>query len=120
MKIIEKACDLIDAPFPVLQLLGYITVISASLRTFTVSCIPIGGRALNITVTGPSGMVTTGNISAATEPGRRGRDAFIATTDTITGGNDRDTYHCTASNGVATDLTSDVVLRGNLPHIGCV
>ena len=89
-------------------------MISALLRTFIVTCYSIGGRALNITVTGPNGMVTTGNISATNEPWRRGHDVFFATTDTITGGSNGDTYHCTSSNGVATDRTGDVVLRGDI------
>ena len=81
------------------------------------SCYSIGGRALNLTVTGPNGMVTTGPIMAILTPTRYGVDSFIATTDTITGGSNGDTYRCTASNGVATDPIDDVVLKGDLPCI---
>ena len=70
-----------------------------------------------MTVTGPSGMVTTGPIMSVPTsiPMGYGRDAFLATTDIITGGSNGDTYQCTASNGVATDPTDDVVLKGDLP-----
>ena len=102
------------APFLVGSVSAVITVVSASLRTFTVSCISFGGRALNITVTGPSGMVTTGPITSVptSTPMGYGRDSFLATTETLTGGSNGDTYQCTASNGVATDPTDDVVLKG--------
>ena len=92
-------------------------MISASLKTFNVSCTSNGGRALNITVTGPSGeMVTTGPISPMGVPRRIGNDNFVAATDTLTGGSDGDTYLCTASNGVSTDPTDVVILQGDLPH----
>ena len=100
-------------PFPVTSVTASINVISTSLRTFTVSCTANGGRALDITVTGPSGLVTSGPIVAVGNPQRRGSDSYIATTDTITGGRDGDTYRCTASNGVANDPTGDVMLRGD-------
>ena len=103
-------------PFPVNSVTASINVISVSPRTFTVTCTSNGGRALDITVTGPSGMVTTGDISAVGTPGRIGGDRFTATTNTITGGSNGDTYQCTASNGVATDPTGDVILRGDWLH----
>ena len=98
-----------------------INVISVSLRTFTVTCTSNGGRALDITVTGPSGMVvTTGDISAVGTPGRTGNDRFSVTTNTITGGSNGDTYQCTASNGAATDVTGDVMLRGDWLILMCM
>ena len=90
-----------------------INVISVSLRRFTVTCTSNGGRALDITVTGPNGMVTTGAISAVGTPGRTGNDRFSATTNTITGVSNGDFYWCTASNGVATNRNNGVILRGD-------
>ena len=104
-------------PFPVNSVDASINVISVSPRTFTVTCTSNGGRALDITVTGPSGMVTTGAISPVGTPGRIGNDRFSATTDTITGGSTGDIYQCTASNGVSTDVTGDIILRGDILYM---
>ena len=41
-----------------------------------------------------------------------GNDTYTATTSTISGGCDGDIYQCTASNGVASDQTHSVELRG--------
>ena len=77
-------------------------------------CTSIGGKALDMSVTGPNGMVTIGRVITIGAYQRIGSDAFSATTDTITGGSDRDTYNCTASNGVSTNPTDDVILRGDI------
>ena len=77
-------------------------------------CTSFGGRALDISLTGPNGMVTTEPITQTGALQRMGGDTFSATTDTITGGSDGDTYSCTASNGVSTDPTDDVILRGDI------
>ena len=58
---------------------------------------------------GPGGQMTVGPVGV---PLGEGNDTYTATTSTISGGSDRDIYQCTASNGVASDPTSTVELRG--------
>ena len=99
--------------FPVVSLTASINVVSASMRTFQVNCTSTGGRALNMSVSGSSGMVTTTDIVSLGSPQRRGNDSFSTATNTITGGIDGDTYHCTASNGVSVPPTNTATLRGN-------
>ena len=92
-----------------------IEVVSGRERTFKVQCTSSGGRALNMSVTGPAGFNSDlDNIQAVGTPQRMGNDSFSGNTDTIPGGSDGQSYQCTASNGVSTDPTGSVELRGDL------
>ena len=82
-------------------------------KTFRVQCTSTGGRALNMTVTGPDGFNSDlNNIQVVGEPQRMGYDEFSAATDVISGGRNGNIYQCTASNGVSSDPTNNVELRG--------
>ena len=69
-------------------------------------------------VTGPGGFSEDlDNIQAVGTPQRMGSDSF---SDIISGGSDGQVYYeCTASNGVSSDPTSSVELKGlyTLCHI---
>ena len=54
------------------------------------------------------------------DPQRIGDDEFSASTDVISGGRDGDIYQCTASNGVSSDPTNSVELRGGWFSINTV
>ena len=78
-------------------------------------CTSSGGRALSMSVTGPDDFNSDlDNIQAVGTARRMGSDSFSDTTDVLSGGSDRDSYQCTASNGVSTDPTDSVELRGDL------
>ena len=88
--------------------------------SFRVRCSSTGGRALDMTVSGPRGF--TADISSRIEPvgDRRwlalGSDQYTATTDLISGGEDGDEYWCT----VTSYRTESVTLRGILTTLfGC-
>ena len=82
-------------------------------KTFRVQCNSTGGRALNMTVTGPDGFNSNlNNIQVVDDPQSIGDDEYSAATDVISGGRDGDIYRCTASNGVSSDPTNSVELRG--------
>ena len=67
-----------------------------------------------MTVTGPDGLNSDlNNIQAMGDPLRIGDDDFSASTDVILGGKDGDIYQCIVSNGVSSDSTNSVELRGD-------
>ena len=97
-----------------------IDVVSAREGTFRVRCISSGGRALSMSVTGPGDFSEDlDNIQAVGTPQRMGSDSFSDSTDIIPGGSDGQVYECTASNGVSSDPTGSVELKGlyTLCHI---
>ena len=62
---------------------------------------------------GPAGINSSLNsILAEGDPQGMGDDVFSVSTSVISGGRDRDGYHCTASNG-ASALNDSVELRGH-------
>ena len=79
-----------------------VTAVSVSIEvvegtaTFRVRCTSTGGRALDMTLSGPDGY--TADISSRIQPDgdRRylGSDVYTATTDVISGGRHGDVYHC--------------------------
>ena len=100
---------------PVSSVTASIDVESGRLGTFRVRCTSSGGRALSMSVTGPGGFSEDlDNIQAVGTPQRMGSDSFSDSTDIISGGSDRQSYECTASNGVSSDPTGSVELRGDL------
>ena len=98
-----------------------IQVIKGRRAVFRVQCISTGGRALSMTVTGPDGFNSDlSNIQPVGDPQGIGDDEFSASTDVISGGRDGNIYQCTASNGVSSDPTNSVELRGNLYFLNTV
>ena len=83
-------------------------------RTFGMRCDSSGGRAVSMSVTGPDFSEDLDNIQAVGTPQRMGNDSFSGSTVIISGGNDGQVYECTASNGVSSDPTDSVELRGDL------
>ena len=65
---------------------------------FTVTCTSSGGTVLSSSFTGPGGLEL--ELQPVGTPQYMGQDTYRATTGTLTGGSDGDTYNCTASNGV--------------------
>ena len=78
-------------------------------------CTSSGGRALNMSVTTPSGGFNEDldSIQVVNTSLRMGSDMFSGTTNIISGGSNGQLYQCTASNGVSSDPTGSVELRGN-------
>ena len=76
-------------------------------------CTSSGGRALSMSVTEPGFSEDLDNIQAVGTPQRMGSDSFSGSTDIIPGGSDGQVYECTASNGVSSDPTDSVELRGD-------
>ena len=100
---------------PVSSVTASIDVVSGRERMFRVRCTSSGGRALSMSVTGPGGFSEDlDNIQAVGTPQGMGDDSFTDTTDVISGGSDGQSYECTASNGVSSDPTDRVELRGDL------
>ena len=98
-----------------------IDVESGRLGTFRVRCTSSGGRALSMSVTGPGGFSEDlDNIEAVGTPQRMGSDSFSNSTVIISGGSDGQVYECTASNGVSSDPTGSVELRGNFMYYNYV
>ena len=92
-----------------------IDVESGRLGTFRVRCTSSGGRALSMSVTRPGGFSEDlDNIEAVGTPQRMGSDSLSDSTVIISGGSDGQVYECTASNGVSSDPTGSVELRGEL------
>ena len=101
-------------PHAVSSVTASIDVVSGRLGTFRVRCDSSGGRALSMSVTGPDAFSEDLNsIQAVGTPQRRGSDSFSDSTDIISEGSDGQTYVCTASNGVSSDPTDSVELRGD-------
>ena len=89
-----------------------IDVVSRRYALFRVTCTSTGGRAVNMTVTGPDLLNSDLNIiQAVGNPQWMGSDTFSASTSVIPGGRDRDIYHCIVSNG-ASVLSGNVELKG--------
>ena len=91
--------------------------VASGRRTFRVRCTSSGGKAVSMSVTGPGGFSEDlDNILAVGTPQRRGNDSFSDSTDIIklSGESDGQVYECTASNGVSSDPTASVELRGDL------
>ena len=80
---------------------------------FRVNCTSTGGRVLNMSVTGPHGVVfPLSNIQPFATQRWMGNDRYFGVTATFKGANDGDTYSCTATNGVS--FASDSIeIRGN-------
>ena len=99
---------------PVMSVSADINVASER-RAFSVSCTSRGGRALSMSVTGPDFSEDLDNIRALSsqEPEMMGDDRFFDSTDIISEGSDGQVYQCTASNGVSSDPTDSVELRGD-------
>ena len=100
---------------PVVSVSARIGVVSGREGTFRVRCTSFGGRALNMSVTGPGGFSEDlDNIQAVGTPQRMGNDSFSDSTDIISGGSDGQVYECTVSNGVSSNPTGSVKLKGEL------
>ena len=80
---------------------------------FKVHCTSTGGRALNMSITGPHGVVSPlSDIQAVGTQTWMGDDRYSSVTGTLAGADDGDTYNCTASNGVSS-ANGVVRIRGN-------
>ena len=86
--------------------------VEAGTATFRVRCTSTGGRALDMTLSGPDGY--SADISSRIQPdGSRsylGSDVYTATTDVISGGRDGDVYHCNVTS--SSSLTDSATVRG--------
>ena len=83
--------------------------------TEEIHCTSTGGRVLNMSITGPHGVVSAlSNIQAVGTQRWIGNDSYSAS-GTVAGANDGDTYNCTASNGVSS-ATDSVEIRGERVH----
>ena len=79
--------------------------------TEEIHCTSTGGRVLNMSITGPHGVVSAlSNIQAVGTQRWMGKDSY-SVSGTVAGANDGDTYNCTASNGVSS-ATDSVEIRG--------
>ena len=76
-------------------------------------CISTGGRVLNMSITGPHGVVSalSNNIQAVGTQRWMGNDSYSAS-GSIAGADDGDTSNCTASNGVSSATSNIVEIRG--------
>ena len=81
---------------------------------FRVHCTSTGGRVLNMSITGPHGVVSPlSDIQAVGTQTWMGNDSYSGVTDTIPGADDGDTYNCTASNGVSSLANESIEIRGS-------
>ena len=81
-------------------------------QTEELHCISTGGRVLNMSITGPHGVVSAlSNIQAVGTQRWMGNDSYSAS-DSIAGADDGDTFNCTASNGVSSATSNIVEIRG--------
>ena len=81
---------------------------------FRVHCISTGGRVLNMSITGPHGVVSPlSDIQAVGNQTWMGNDSYSGVTATLAGADDGDTYNCTASNGVSSVHNSSAKIRGS-------
>ena len=79
--------------------------------TEEIHCTSTSGRVLNMSITGPHGVVSAlSNIQAVGTQRWMSNDSYSAS-GTVAGANDGDTYNCTASNG-ASSATDSVEIRG--------
>ena len=80
---------------------------------FRVHCISTGGRVLNMSITGPHGVVSPlSDIQAVGTQTWMGNDSYSGVSGTLAGADDGDTYNCTASNGVSSVHNSSAEIRG--------
>ena len=86
--------------------------VEAGTATFRVRCNSTGGRALDMTLSGPDGY--SADISSRIQPdGSRsylGSDTYTATTDVISDGRDGDVYQCNVNS--SRSLTHNITVRG--------
>ena len=95
-----------------------IDVVSRRHALFRVTCTSTGGRAVNMTVTGPDLLNSDLNsIQAVGDPQGMGHDTFSASTAVVLGGRDRDVYQCIVSNSVSPGLGESVELTGWNIHV---
>ena len=84
----------------------------AGTATFRVRCTSTGGRALDMTLSGPDGY--SADISSRIQPVRSrrylGSDMYTATTDVISGGRDGDAYQCNVTS--SRSLIRSTTVRG--------
>ena len=81
-------------------------------QTEELHCISTGGRVLNMSITGPHGVVSAlSNIQAVGTQRWMGNDSYSAS-GSIAGADDGDTYNCTASNGVSSTTSNILEIRG--------
>ena len=86
-------------------------VVDVDVMTEEIHCTSTSGRVLNMSITGPHGVVSAlSNIQAVGTQRWMGNDSYSAS-GTVAGANDGDTYNCTASNGVSS-ATDSVEIRG--------
>ena len=92
--------------------------VEAGTATFRVRCTSTGGRALDMTLSGPDGY--SADISSRIQPdgSRRylGSDVYTATTDVISDWRDGDEYHCNVTS--SSSLTGSTTVRGM--RLSCV
>ena len=83
--------------------------------TFQVKCISSGGRALNMSITGPEKHKhKLSSIEAVGDPQGMGNDMFsVSSINILSRGQDGHVYQCTASNGVSPDPANSTELRGS-------
>ena len=102
---------------PVISVEEVIEVVSED--QFRVHCISTGGRVLNMSITGPHGVVSPlSDVQAVGTQTWMGNDSYSGVTGTLAGADDGDTYNCTASNGVSSLASESVEIRGSVtrPH----
>ena len=69
---------------------------------FRVRCTSTGGRVLNMSITGPNGVVyPLSNIQPVGTQRWMGNDSYFGITATLEGADDGDIYNCITSNGVS-------------------
>ena len=91
-----------------------IMVVDRKKGTFQVKCISSGGRALNMSITGPEKHKhKLSSIEAVGDPQGIGNDMFSVSSINILSGQDGAVYQCTASNGVSPDPTNSTELKGS-------
>ena len=96
---------------PVTEVTAAIEV-EAETSTFRVRCTSTGGRALNMTVSGPNGFnsdIST-NIQAVGTRRYLGSDRYTAMTDVISSGRIGDVFQCNVTS--ATSTTANVTVGG--------
>ena len=79
---------------------------------FRVHCTSTGGRVLNMSITGPHGVVyPLSNIQPVGTQRWMGNDSYSASA-TLQGADDGDIYDCSASNGVSS-VTDRIEIGGS-------
>ena len=97
-----------------------VTAVSVSIEvvegtaTFRVRCTSTGGRALDMTLSGPDGYSADISSRIQSDGDRMylGSDVYTATNDVIFGGREGDVYQCKATSSIS--LTGSTSLRGNI------